>query len=149
MVNVIAILLHYPIQTYTHPLSVPLSSPSLSPSLSLSFFLSLPPSSSHRPTLTHFHTFSLSYSPSLSPSFSPSLSPSFSSSLYPSPSSLPGGDDMRQDAVMQQVFQYVNHTFECDDEVSKCSQREKGNKQIIWIPVSMGRPISKKENWEE
>ena len=28
-----------------------------------------------------------------------------------------GSDDMRQDAVMQQVFQYVNHTFACDEEV--------------------------------
>ena len=26
-----------------------------------------------------------------------------------------GGDDMRQDAVMEQVFQHVNHTLKKDD----------------------------------
>lgn len=30
-----------------------------------------------------------------------------------------GGDDMRQDAVMQQVFQHVNHTLEKDDDTRK------------------------------
>ena len=61
--------------------------------------------------------------------------------------SLIGGDDMRQDAIMQQVFQYVNHTFECDDEVGEKGASVKKGK-LNYLIMCRHKPFCCRErNW--
>jgi ataxia telangiectasia mutated family protein len=45
-----------------------------------------------------------------------------------------GGDDMRQDAVMEQVFEHVNHTFQQDDETRRRRLRIRTYKIIPTTP---------------